>query len=83
MPHLIEVLQCQPACTDHCPVGKHIGHDSLLLHLIEELQGPVWHLALSACTDRRTVGDHTWLESLLPNLIEVLQGQPTAMITAL
>ena len=47
---------------------------SMLLHLIENLQGAHRHPALSACTDHRTVGDHIGLESLLPHLIEELQG---------
>ena len=55
---------------------------SHLLHLIEHLQGPLWHLAFSACTDNRTGGDHIGLESLLPQLIESCKLSSPALITA-
>ena len=48
--------------------------ESLLLHPIEKLQGPLRHPALSACTAHRNVGEHVGLESLLLHLIEALRG---------
>ena len=41
----------------HRRVGDHTGQESQLLHLIDELQGPHWHLALAERPDHRTVGD--------------------------
>ena len=57
-----------------CRVGDQIGLESLLLPLIQELQGPLWHPALSTCTDHCTVGDHIGLESILLHLFKELQG---------
>ena len=45
-----------------------MGPKSLLLHLIEELQGLPRHPALPARAARRKVGDQIGLESLLLHL---------------
>ena len=45
--------------------GDPMGQESLLMHLIKELQGPFSHPTLSACTDQSAVGDLTGLEPLL------------------
>ena len=53
----------------HRNAGDHIGLESLLLQLVEELQ-------------HRIVTDHIWLASLLPQLDEELQVSLPAPITA-
>ena len=51
----------------------------VMLHLIEDLHGPLKHPALPACTDHRTVSDHIGLVSLL--LRSPIAGIPTAALT--
>ena len=48
--------------------------ESLPLHLIRELQGPLCHPTLFAYADQNGVGDHLGMESLPLHLIRELQG---------